>query len=104
MQRLAFLMSIRPGTEQAYDHAHQCMSEELYDVYHRAGLRNWTMFRLGTQVVGYVECEDDVRAALAVVARHPLERAFNDALADVFVPEGHRAYGARELEEVWHGW
>ena len=103
MERLAFLLAIRSGTEQAYDAAHETMSDALHEVYRAAGLRNWTMFRLATEVVGYVECDGDIRAALAAVADHPLERAFNDRLAEVFVDETDPRHGMRELKEIWHG-
>jgi len=103
VQRLAFSLAIRPGAEGAYDAAHASMPDELRSVYRDAGLSNWTMFRDGTEVVGYVESDGDVAAALDAVATHPLEVAFNDSLADVFVDETHPRHGMRVLAEVWHG-
>lgn len=103
VQRFAFALRIRPGTEAAYDAAHHGMSEELRNVYREAGLQNWTIFRMGTEVFGYVERRGDVVAGLEAVAAHPLEVAFNDALVDVFVEEADPLSGMRRLTEVWHG-
>lgn len=102
MQRLCFQLTIRPGTGERYDDAHDRMSADLRIVYGSAGLKNWTMFRLDTLVIGYVECDGDVTEALSVVSDHPLERAFNDQLADVFVTDEAGDPVLRELIEVWH--
>ena len=102
MNRLCFQLTIRPEMGPRYDEAHECMSDQLRRVYHDCGLKNWTMFRLDTLVIGYVECDGDVRKALADVAEHPLEVAFNAALADVFVNDATGSPVLRELNEVWH--
>lgn len=99
MARFAFRFRIAPGTEQRYREVHDEMSAALRDVYRAAGLRNYCLFIDGEEVFAFVEADADPAAALATVAEHPLELAFNAELGDVIV--GLDPVPA-PLSEVWH--
>jgi len=56
MERACFTLTLVPGTEEEYDRRHQHVWPELLAAIREAGLRNFTGFRRGTDVVYYVEC------------------------------------------------
>jgi len=99
MERFAFRFRIAPGSAERYRRVHDEMSAKLREVYREAGLHNYCLFLDGEEVFAFVEADADPAAALAAVSRHPLEVAFNEALADVIV--GLDPVPA-ELPEVWH--
>ncbi len=67
MQRIAFLMSIKPGTEEEYSRRHQAIWPEMVAELRAAGAHNYSIFRAGTTLFAYLEVEDlaRYRAALA---------------------------------------
>jgi len=56
MERACFTLTLVPGTEEEYDRRHRHVWQELIAAIQAAGLRNFTGFRRGTDVVYYVEC------------------------------------------------
>lgn len=102
MERFAFRFSIAPGSEGSYRRAHDEMSVELRRVYRDAGLHNYCLFIDGSDVFAFVESERDPVVALAEVAGHPLEVAFNRELEDVIVGLADKSGVPERLPEVWH--
>ena len=45
MQRVAFLLRLRPGTEEAYDEAHAAVWPEMLALLKRAGISEYSIFR-----------------------------------------------------------
>jgi L-rhamnose mutarotase len=45
MERIAFCLRLRPGTAGAYDQAHQHVWSEMLDLYKRAGVSEYSIFR-----------------------------------------------------------
>ena len=45
MQRVAFLLRLRPGTEEAYDKAHAEVWPEMLALLKRAGISEYSIFR-----------------------------------------------------------
>ena len=45
MQRVAFLLRLRPGTEEAYDQAHKEVWPEMLALLKRAGISEYSIFR-----------------------------------------------------------
>jgi L-rhamnose mutarotase len=99
MARFAFRFRIAPGSGERYRRVHDEMSAQLREVYREAGLRNYRLFLDGEEVFAFVEADGDPAAALAAVAEHPLEVAFNAELADVIVGLDPLP---TQLPEVWH--
>ncbi len=67
MQRIAFLMTIKPGTEEEYSRRHQAIWPAMLAELRAAGAHNYSIFRAGTTLFAYLEVEDleRYRAALA---------------------------------------
>ena len=98
-QRSAFVLEVRPERSDEYVEAHRKVWPEMLDALRRAGIRNYTIFRHGTQMFGYFE-SDDLEAASRFMAAHEVSARWQDAMAELLearVPDG----GAPALEEIF---
>ena len=68
MQRIGFVMRVRPGQEAAYRRRHQAVWPEMLRALKDAGCSNYSIFMRGRELFAYLEVEDfDVfRQTLAV--------------------------------------
>lgn len=58
MQRIGFTMQIKPGTEAEYKQRHDDIWPELVELLRAKGLRNYSIFRQGLTLFGYVETDN----------------------------------------------
>lgn len=58
MQRIAFLMHIKPGTEQEYERRHAQVWPEMLAALKAAGCHNYSIFRDGLHLFAYLEVDD----------------------------------------------
>ena len=102
MKRACFILKIEPGTETAYDELHHRMSNDLLAAIRQSGMRNYTLFRSGSDVIGYVEADPDF-----VTAREMLEARleFQDwarGFSGIFADSEDGSASLVELQEIWH--
>lgn len=98
-QRSAFVLNVRPDRINEYIQAHRAVWPEMLSALREAGIRNYTIFRHGTQMFGYLE-SDDLAAASRFMAAQQVSAQWQDAMAgflEARVPDG----GAPELEEIF---
>jgi len=58
MQRIAFVMRVRPGQEEEYRHRHRAVWPEMLDALRRAGCANYSIFLRGRDLFAYLEVAD----------------------------------------------
>lgn len=102
MERLCFTFEIRPGTEAEYKKRHDEIWPELVAAIEDAGFENYSLFRRGTQVVGYVECEPDVETAFGKLGPTEVNARWAKWFEDVIVSLTDEQGNLYRLEEVWH--
>jgi len=98
-ERMAFVLRVRPDKVDAYLEAHRQVWPEMLDALRRAGIRNYTIFRSGNQMLGYFE-SDDLEAAAAYLASQEVSARWQDAMAELLeerVPDA----GPPPLEEIF---
>ena len=104
MERVCFVLRVRPDRLEEYKERHRSVWPEMRDALSATGWRRYSLF-LGDDglLVGYVETDDFERAqtgmdATAVNARWQAE------MAEFFeLPDGERPdTGLRRLQEVFH--
>ena len=98
-QRTAFVLRVRPDKIEEYVDAHRAVWPEMLDALRGARIRNYTIFRDGTQMFGYFEA-DDLQAAAQYLAQQEVSTRWQDAMADLLeqrVPD----QGPPALEEVF---
>jgi L-rhamnose mutarotase len=102
MERVCFSFEIYAGTEAEYKKRHDEIWPELVRVIKEAGQSNYSLFRKGTTIVGYLECEPDAETAFAEVAATDVNRRWSEWLQDVIESSRAPDGGFERLEEVWH--
>jgi L-rhamnose mutarotase len=82
MQRVALHTRLRPGTEEAYEHAHREIPAELTAAMRDAGVHSWTIWRSGLELFHVIEC-DDYAAMLAKLEKLPVNVAWQARMAEL---------------------
>ncbi|HZT16217.1 MAG TPA: L-rhamnose mutarotase [Gaiellaceae bacterium] len=98
-QRSAFVLQVKPEKVEEYVEAHRNVWPELLDALRAAGIRNYTIFRHGSEMFGYFEA-DDLDAAARHMAAQEVNARWQDAMAELLdarVPDA----GPPALEEVF---
>jgi L-rhamnose mutarotase len=93
---------LRPGTEDEYKRRHDEIWPELVAAIKDSGLANFTLFRRGTQVIGYVECEPDVATAFGKLGPTEVNQRWSAWFEDIIVSLTDEQGRLRSAEEVWH--
>ena len=58
MQRVAFLLGVKPESATEYKARHDHIWPEMRALLRDVGMRNYTIFRLGSQLFAYCEVDD----------------------------------------------
>lgn len=102
MERVCFTFEIYPGTEAEYKKRHDEIWPELAQAIRDAGQSNYSLFRKGRTIIGYVECEPDAETAFARIAATDVDRRWSEWFQDVIEPSADPDGGFERLVEVWH--
>ena len=86
MQRIAFVMRIRPGTEEEYQRRHEQVWPEMLDELRAAGCHNYSIFRDGLQLFAYLEV-DDVDRYQAYLAESAVAARWETYMSDILIRE-----------------
>jgi L-rhamnose mutarotase len=84
MPSYAWVLGVRPGYEAEYRKRHDALWPEMDATLRRSGLRNYHIFRLGLQLIGYFET-DDLDATIAYLKADPVNRRWSEHMADIMV-------------------
>ena len=102
MERFCFTFEIREGTEAEYKKRHDEICPELVDAIKDAGISNYSLFRRGTTIIAYCECDPDAATAFAKVGEHESNARWSEWFEDIIVsltgPDGKLV----DYAEVWH--
>jgi L-rhamnose mutarotase len=102
MERLCFSFEIYEGTEDEYKKRHDEIWPELVADIQAAGFRNYSLFRRGTTVVGYAECEPDVATAFAKLGPSESNAKWSEWFREVIVNLTDNRGELLRMQEVWH--
>lgn len=102
MQRVATLMQVKAGLEEAYKTAHQEIWPEVLEGIKRFGISNYSIYMHGRTLFSYFEVED-LDGAMAMAAADPDNQRWQEHMVHMFdigpgIREGTTVY----LEEVFH--
>ena len=102
MERLCFTFETRPGTAAEYKRRHDEIWPELVADIKAAGQSNYSLFRQGDRVIGYVECDPDVATCLGRLASSEANARWSEWFKDTIVSLTDENGQLYRLEEVWH--
>ena len=104
MERVCFLLRVRPDRLDEYRARHREVWPEMLDALRQTGWRNYSLFlRDNGLLVGYLEC-DDFAASLEAMEEREVNARWQAEMAEFFeLPGGERPdTGLERLEEVFH--
>ena len=104
MQRVAFLLRLKPGTEAAYDDAHRHVWPEMLALLKRAGISDYSIFRRGELLVLTMTIERDFETTWREIERDPVNTRWQQAMSDYFAPMDTTLPGERfpMMQEVFY--
>jgi L-rhamnose mutarotase len=103
MQRIAFLLRLRPGMEAAYDEAHAAVWPEMLALLKGAGVSEYSIFRRDQLLVLTMQVEDFERTWARIEA-DPVNTRWQQAMAPYFAPPDSLRPGERlpMMREVFY--
>ena len=102
MQRIAFTMKIKAGTEEEYRRRHQQVWPELLADLKQAGCSRYSIYMRGLELFAYMEVEDFQRF-LSVMAASRASEHWEQYMSDILIRETDPATGFPfVLPEVFH--
>jgi L-rhamnose mutarotase len=102
MQRIAFIMKIKPGSEEEYSRRHQQVWPELLADLKQAGCSRYSIYMRGLELFAYMEVEDFQRYLTVMAASQASER-WEQYMSDILMRETDPATGFPfVLPEVFH--
>ena len=102
MERMCFKFEIYPGQEDEYKRRHDEIWPELVQDIQAAGLRNYSLFRSGQEIVAYVECHPDVATCFEKLSTSDANARWSEWFQDVIVALADDDGQLFRLGEVWH--
>jgi L-rhamnose mutarotase len=102
MERVCFSFELHEGAEAEYKKRHDEIWPELVEVIQEAGLKNYSLFRRGTLVIGYVEAYPDAATAFAKVGASEYNSKWSEWFKDLIVNQADDQGNMMRFTEVWH--
>ena len=102
MRRACFMLQINDGAEERYERLHAEMSSDVVNAIRDAGRHNYSLFRVGTTVIGYVEAERDFSASTDALAASATFQDWAREFDGVFAETRNGLALLTEVEEIWH--
>ena len=103
MQRIAFQLRVKAGSEEAYDEAHRHVWPELLAELQACGVREYSIFRRGCDLFLYM-LVPNFQALLADLAQSEVDRRWQQTMAPLFeeVPSLREGETFAMMEEVFY--
>ena len=99
MDRVAFVLNVKPEKLDEYVAAHADVWPEMLEAMRDAGVRNYTIFLRGTEAFGYCEA-DDIDAAWSRLLDTDVNRRWQAAMAE-YLEQPVDGDGAGPLREIF---
>ena len=103
MERVCFVLRVRPERLEEYKERHQRVWPEMLDALSRAGWHNYSLFLQPDGVlIGYLETPDFERA-LSLMAAVDVNARWQAEMQPFFIGlDGRPDEGMRRIEEIFH--
>lgn len=101
MGQVCFVLRIRPGTEAEYDRRHAEIWPELTRAIRDAGIRRYSLFRRGTDVFAFADCEGDGREAFRRLATGHVDAEWTRSMSHLIEVETDEAGELLYAQPVW---
>ena len=104
MQRVCFVLQVKPERLEEYKQRHRTVWPEMLDALRESGWHNYSLFLRGDGLlIGYLETDDFERARAGMAQREVNERWQRQMVSFFVQPDGALPDRAMQpLEEVFH--
>lgn len=104
MQRVAFLLRLKPGAGAAYDRKHQQVWPEMLALLKRAGISDYSIFRREELLLLVMRVEQDFETTWSQIENDPVNLRWQEAMGEYFAPVEGRLSNERfpMLPEVFY--
>lgn len=86
MERVAFLLRLKPGAGAKYDEAHQQVWPEMLALLKRAGISEYSIFRREELLFLSLRVEEDFETAWRKIENDPVNLKWQQAMSAYFLP------------------
>ena len=100
MERRVFMIEIFPGTEREYDKRHDEIWPEMESALVRSGFHNYSLFRSGTTIIGYVECHPTIAEAGLNMSKEEVSDKWGESMREIIDYE--KTNSLPVFHQVWH--
>ena len=100
MERYAWTGRVK-GDLAEYKRRHDEIWDEMKEVLHRAGIRNYSIWTVGDRLFGYYECEFGAEYAARVQNESPVVARWNAYMDDILELEMEPDGAQKKLTEVF---
>ncbi len=100
MQRISFVLNIKPENRDEYIRRHEAVYPELLEVFGQVGIRTYSIFLHGGVLFAYMEVED-YRQAMNTLATHPANQRWQEYMSDLLLQNEHGTT-SEDIQEVFH--
>ena len=97
MERMAWKAKVKDGMLDEYIRRHNEIWPELKDLLKEAGIANYTIWNVGSDLFGYFECEKGVEYAAKVQAESNVVKKWDEYMKDILIMEKDPVTGAQPL-------
>ncbi len=97
MEKYAWHAKIKEGTLDEYVRRHNEIWPEMTEVLKAAGICNYTIWNMGTEMFGYYECEKGIEYAARVQSESPIVKKWDEYMKDILIMEMDPVTGAQPL-------
>jgi L-rhamnose mutarotase len=102
MERLCFTFELMPGQEAEYERRHAELWPEVREAIKEAGFSNYSLFRRGTEVVAYAECDPTIAAAFAKLDTSEVNARWSAYIRSIMTRAVDADGRLFTYDEVWH--
>lgn len=86
MERVAFMLSLKPGAEDAYDEAHRNVWPEMLALLKSAGISEYSIFRRDDLLILSLRVESDFETTWRKIENDPVNLKWQRAMSAYFAP------------------
>ena len=104
MQRIAFLLRLKPGSGPDYDQSQATVWPEMLDLLKRAGISEYSIFRRDELLFLYMRIDGDFDAVWDRIEEDPVNTRWQEAMSAYFLPTQETRAGERIplMQEVFY--
>ena len=86
MERYAWKNRVKDGMQDEYIKRHnELFWPEMTEMFNAAGVHNYSIWMVGDEVFGYMECEDGVEKAIAYQRASEVKARWDEYMKDILI-------------------